>query len=173
MEEVVDTFEVQYARDASPGLDRIELMIALAGGVTSVLTVLGWDLALSVGWVAGWLLGQANVALLRRMMVRVLGGNLGSKVGLAMLVLKMLLLMGAVWWLLSALPVSPIGFAGGFTMTIAGLVVGSVIVASRNRGHDSRPDTTEVDSVPVGGVSPGQDERDGSDHAARISWSPV
>lgn len=125
------SFAEQYAREARPSLDTMEGAIFLVGAVSSVLVWAYDGGALTWGWVAGWLVGQANVALLRRLIYRVLVGGLGGRLSTAVLAVKMFALLAGVFGVLSAFPLEPLGFAGGFTATVIGLIAGSMIVAAR------------------------------------------
>ena len=169
----VRSFEDQYQEEVSPGLDRMELSIAAFGLVTTLASVAFVDLALSVGWACGWLVGQVNVAFLRRMMFRVIKGGVGGKVGIAALVFKMLALLGVVWALLTWLPASPLGFAGGFTATIAGLVFGSVIVAHRHLRGDSGGDAGFTQPSPETSLPDDPDSQTDEPAANRHLWSPA
>lgn len=124
-------FAEQFAAEARSGLNVIEATIFVIGATTAVLAWILGDLTLMWGWMTGWLVGQANVALLRRLLYRVFAGGLGGRLSTVALALKMLVLLAVAFALLSFLPIEPLGFVGGFTATVIGLVAGSMIVAAR------------------------------------------
>lgn len=111
-------------------LDRVEVLTTLVGLATSTVALaFGWPVAL--GWAGGWVACQLNVGVLRRMMATMIGSGAGRGLATLALVLKMTVLLVGTWLLLTRTPAHPLAFAGGFGVTVAGLVVGSVICAPR------------------------------------------
>lgn len=134
-EDVGEAFERAYRHEATaaPLWGRLERWGLALGGVTTLLTLLAWDLELSLGWALGILGGILNVSGLRHLVGWLLaaGGNGAMLIGA--LILKMTLLLVGIWAALRALPASPVAFAVGYGLAMAGLVVGSVILARRKK----------------------------------------
>jgi hypothetical protein len=129
--------DIDQERDDEPfgrsHLNRTEMFVAGLGAASSALSFL-WSVEVGLGWLSGWAACQLNVAVMRRLMERVFRRGAFSRVSLLLLMAKSMVLLGAIWVLLSSGPADLLGFVGGFTFTLAGLVSGSVIFAPRPEG---------------------------------------
>ncbi len=151
-------FEAMFAAD--PGgkalLNKIELSGLLVGLLASVGSVVSMDLHFIAACAVGWLVTQANLFAMRRLMYRVFAGGAGRYVAIGLLMFKMGALLALIWFLLSAFSLPPIGFLVGFSSVLTGLVGGAMIFAPRHiealpidasaAGSTlSKPDTKEIE----------------------------
>ena len=118
-------------------LDRVELFIFVLGITSSLLTLLVGNLSVTLGWAVGWLVGQGSVGMSRRLTRRLISSQTGSKVSAVLLVLKTFFLLIGVWVTLTWTNGDVIAFAGGYGLTLTGLVLGSVLCAPRQPTGES------------------------------------
>jgi hypothetical protein len=130
--EELDFEEVLDADPAgAPLLDKLERLMIVTVFATTALTAVAWDFSVSLGWFFGALLSFTSVAVLRRLMRKLLAGGVGATFAAVILGAKALFVLAAVFLVLTRLPASPIAFAGGHLAVVAGLVIGSVLMAPR------------------------------------------
>ena len=112
-------------------LDRLERLMLAVGLGSTVLTVLVWSLSVSLGWLLGFLISFLSVVAVRRLMRKIIAGGASGGVAAVILGVKLLVVLGVVWIVLTRLPANPLAFAGSYGVTLAGLVLGSVVLAPR------------------------------------------
>lgn len=131
--EVELDFETVLRSDpaGAPLLDRLERLMAVIALASTGLTVFWMDLSVSLGWFFGAALSFTSVALVRRIMRRLLAGGVGGTTAALILGGKAVVVLAVVYLVLTRLPASPIAFACGHLAVVAGLVIGSVLMAPR------------------------------------------
>lgn len=146
-------FEAQYAQDPMGAAfwRRVDRRLALVGVATLAPVALVWSLPAAGGWALGWAVLQGGLIAARVIALRVFAERLGNGLLMGLLFVKTSLVMGLVWVMFKMLPIDPLGFFGGFTCAVAGLVLGSVIWA---------PPQTETLDAPPPSDAPPQAPRD-------------
>ncbi len=131
-EDFADFEEVLDADPAgAPLLNKLERVMVVTVFASTALTAFAADLSISLGWFFGALLSFTSVAVLRRLMRKLLAGGVGATFAAVILGGKVLLVLAVMFLVLTRLPASPIAFAGGHLAVVAGLVIGSVLMAPR------------------------------------------
>lgn len=115
----------------APLLNRLERLMIVIVFATTALTAVAMDLSISLGWFVGALVSFTSVAAVRRLARRIFAGGLGGFIAAVVLGGKLLAVLAIIWLVLTRLPASPIAFAGGHLAVVAGLVIGSVVMAPR------------------------------------------
>lgn len=148
-------FETQYAEDPMGAAfwRRLDRRLALVGLATLAPVALAWSLPAAGGWALGWVVLQGGLIAARKIALRVFAERLSNGLLMGLLFVKTSAVMGLVWVMFKMLPIDPLGFFGGFTSAVAGLVLGSVIWAP--------PQTEALDAPPTSDPSP-QEPLDGS-----------
>jgi len=136
-EPVLD-FDEQFARDPQGAslFNWAERVGFVFGALSSLLTLAWLDLEVTLGWTAGWLVFQGNVFLMRWLFRKLIMAKKPRPVVMSLVaVLKMFVILTLIWVMLKTLPINVLSFFGGFTVTMTGLVVASMVRPHRkNKG---------------------------------------
>ncbi|HPH69299.1 MAG TPA: ATP synthase subunit I [Kofleriaceae bacterium] len=138
----------------APSLLRIERMNFALGGVMVIVAGITQPTSIALGVSVGVVLTCLNFALLRRIIVRATAdaANGGSTNRMLLVMPKMMLLMAAVVLALKFLPISAPGFAIGYSVFVASIMIEavySVIAPAQTRDFPDEPSTTPPsDSAP-------------------------
>jgi hypothetical protein len=129
---------------ASPSMLRIERINYGLGGALVILAALSQSREVALGVAVGVLLTCINFYVLRKLVVKWTGDAAQGRSGSAQaLVLpKMVGLMGAVAAAILFLPIDPIAFTVGYSIFIVSIVIDTTYSAFR---PDEEPTSTETD----------------------------
>jgi hypothetical protein len=125
----------------NPPPDRLPLFVATFGAAISTVTfsVAGGFAAFSAA--VGAALALANLVVLRSIVLRVVTGDIHMKLPLlALIFVKMGVVMGLVFWVITKHWVEPIAFTVGLSSLFVGLIAGSLFfnrAAARSQSHRS------------------------------------
>lgn len=143
-----------------PSLLRIERMNYAFGGVMVIIGGLTQAKSIALGITVGVVLTCLNFALLRRIVVRATADAAqgGASNRMLLVMPKMTLMMIAVVLALKFLPISAPGFAIGYSVFVASILVEAVYsaiapVASRDFPNEVTPPPTTTDSAPPPSVN--------------------
>ena len=127
------SFEDALAADpvGAPLLDRLERLMTVVVFVSIAATAALWDLKISLGWATGALVSWSSVLVVRRLMRRIISKGTGKTMAAVIMGFKLVIVLVVVYLVLTRLPASPIAFAIGHVVVVAGLVIGSVVLAPR------------------------------------------
>jgi hypothetical protein len=138
----------------APSLLRIERMNYAIGGVMVIASALTQPKSIAMGILVGVVLTCANFAVLRRIVVRATADAAGGSSSNSMLLVmpKMMLLMAAVVLALKFLPISAPGFAIGYSVFVASIMIEAVYSAMapvKSRDFADEPTNEATASAPV------------------------
>jgi hypothetical protein len=117
--------------------DRLVLIVAASGALISLGSLVFDGAVAALSATVGSLLALANLVVLRSIVVRVVAGDIHTKLPLLGLIfLKMGGFMLLVYWFITKHWVEPIAFTLGFSSLVVGLIAGSLFAArSRQRSE--------------------------------------
>ena len=123
-----------------PPSDRLVLSVALFGaGVSLASFALGGGFA-GLSTAVGSVLALVNLVVLRSIVLRVVAGDIHTKLPLLSLIfLKMGVLMFLVYLFISKQWVEPVAFTIGLSSLVVGLISGSLFVSRRASGEPVAP----------------------------------
>jgi hypothetical protein len=121
-----------------PAPDRLVPSVAIFGAAISLATLgfggafLGWSAA------AGAALALVNLLVLRTILLRVVVGDIHTKLPLlALIFFKMGAVMVLVYWFITMHWVEPVAFTLGLSSLVVGLITGSLFVTRTRQRSES------------------------------------
>jgi hypothetical protein len=109
---------------------RLIAFVAASGAAISVLSLVVWGSFAGLSTAAGAALALLNLLVLRTLVLKITGGEIHTTLPfVALVMVKMGVFMGLVYWAITEQWVAPIAFTLGLSSLVVGLIAGSLSVA--------------------------------------------